>query len=118
MSDDIGNAKIFVAAAVAILAEYPTEVMNRLADPRSGTRVLQDYPSLSAIRKACDELLEPFIRDAERQAARKSHVAGLLRRPPRTAEQQARIDAQIARAKGEIAAAQLSSATSRPEAPA
>lgn len=106
---DVGNAEVYLAGAVAIVAEYPIEVMEKLSDPRTGSRVLKDYPSLISIRHACGVLFEPMEREAERQAARHSHVAGYLPRSPRTPEQQARIDAQVARAKQEIAAAAAAS---------
>lgn len=107
MPDDIGDHKTYLAGAVAIIAEYPREVGEKLSDPRIGTRVMGDFPTLSRLRKACDELYAPLEREAERRAAHTSHIAGALPRPKRTPEQQARIDAQIERAKMEIAAASI-----------
>jgi hypothetical protein len=56
----------------------------------------RDYPTLSDLRRACDELNAPFVREIERRAA---HDNQLLLAPasrlPRTPEQQARIDAQL-----------------------
>jgi hypothetical protein len=104
---DVGDPQVYLTGATAILADYPEEIMEQVADPRAATRVLRDYPSLHDIRLACDRLFAPIEREAERRAAHKSHVAGLLPRPPRTPEQQARIDAQIARAKEAMAAAAL-----------
>ena len=104
---DVPDPRYYLSGAIAILADYPAEVMEKIADPRNGTLVLKDKPSLVAIRRACEQLYEPIERGAERRAAHKSHVAGLLSRPPRTPEQQSRIDAQIARCKQAIAAAAL-----------
>ena len=86
------DRKTYLAGAVAILSDYPPRVIEALADPRTGTRYLGDYPSLRSLREACDRLNEPFERDARRT---RRGVADLPR-PPRTPEQQKRIDAQIA----------------------
>jgi hypothetical protein len=106
---DVHNAEVYLAGAVAIIAEYPREVGERLSDPRVGTQVLGDFPTLSRLRKACEELFAPIEREVERQAAHRSHIAGALPRPKRTPEQQARIDAQVAAAREAIAAARLDS---------
>lgn len=98
---DAGDPKIYLAGAVAIVAEYPTAVMAALADPRSGTRVLKDYPSLSALRRACEALHEPIEREEEHAEAER-RIAGTLAqipRLPRTVEQQAAVDAAVARAR-------------------
>lgn len=92
---DAGDPRVFLAGATSILADYPVEVMEKIADPRTGTEVLKDYPSLHDLRMACDQLFAPIEREMERQEAHRSHVAGVLQRPPRTPEQQARIDAQV-----------------------
>jgi hypothetical protein len=114
MSDDVGNRRLFLAGAVAIVAGYSEEVAEKLSDPRTGTRAIRDYPALSDIRKACDLIFEPINRESERQEAHNSHVAGLLQKPPRTPEQQARIDTQVARARQEIANAQIASGAGPP----
>jgi hypothetical protein len=92
---DAGDAKVYLAGAVGILSDYPPAVMEAIADPRTGTRVLKDYPTLSDLRQACDELHAPFVREAQRRAAHESHLLTPPPRPPRTPEQQARIDAQV-----------------------
>jgi len=90
---DVGESKTYLAGAVAIIAEYPPEVMEKLADPQAGTRVLKDRPSLASIRKACDELFASIIRQRDRQAASESSAALLLNRPKPTLEQRARVAA-------------------------
>lgn len=84
--------------------------MAKLADPISGTKLLPDYPSLRQLRQACEHLHAPILREQERAA---SHAEFLrqraLPRPPRTEDEQARIDAQVARVKREIAQAQIDS---------
>ena len=93
---DAADGRIYLAGAVAILADYPPAVMEAIADPRTGTRVLKDYPMLSDLRRACDELNAPFVREVARHAAHESQlVLAPASRLPRTPEQQARIDAQL-----------------------
>jgi hypothetical protein len=103
MPENMGDPKVYLAGAVAIVAQYRPEVSEMLADPRIGTRVLGDFPTLSRIQRACEELSAPIERECEREAAHLSHIAGLLPRPKRTPEQQANIDAQVARAKTALA---------------
>lgn len=93
---DAGDGRVYLAGAVGILMEYPPAVMEAIADPRTGTRVLKDYPTLSDLRGACDEFNGPFVREAERCAAHDNQLRlEPASRLPRTPEQQARIDAQV-----------------------
>lgn len=91
---DTGDPRVYLAGAAAIIAEYPQEVMDAIADPRTGTRVLKDYPSLRDIRAACEELNAPLEREAERPRSLSPPP-----RRPRTPEQQARVDAQVSDGK-------------------
>jgi hypothetical protein len=93
MMPDTGDAETYLAGAVAIIAEYPRHVGEAFADPRSGTRYLRDYPTLSALRRACDDVYEPMKRDDERASIH--YFPRELPRPPRTPEEQARVDASI-----------------------
>ena len=63
---DVGDQEVYLAGAVAILAEYPSSVIDQIADPRSATLVLRDYPSLFALRNACEKINEPFQRQEDR----------------------------------------------------
>lgn len=105
---DVTDPEIFMTEAISILTMYPEAVMERAVHeiPRR-----TDRPTLRLIKSVCDEVFAPVERQWERDAAHRSHIAGALPRPARTPEQQARIDAQIARAKAEIAAAQLNPTT-------
>jgi hypothetical protein len=53
---DVSDPKIYLAGVVGILADYPSEVMDRLADPRSGSRLLRNFPTIPEIRRACEDL--------------------------------------------------------------
>jgi hypothetical protein len=92
---DTGDAKVYLAGAVGILADYPPAVMRAIADPRTGTRALKDYPTLFDLRRACDELNARFVREADRRAAHESHLLAPPPRQPRTLERQTRIDTQV-----------------------
>lgn len=99
----MGDPRAFIAAAVAILADYPASVVGAavLAIPQRS-----DRPTLKLIRSVCDEIHAPLLREAERRAR---HQSRPLPQPKRTAEQQARIDAQVAAAKQKLAAAMIES---------
>lgn len=100
---DVGDTKVFIAGAVAIFAEYPVEVVEAIADPVRGTRLLKPYPSLFDLRRACELLYEPIERELERRQAHEDFLRGLP--PPRasrTPEQQAAIDAEVAAARHEL----------------
>jgi hypothetical protein len=94
---DVGDPKVYLTGATAIISEYPLAVMSKLADPSTSTRVLKDRPSLLDIRKACDELqrdlqrelIAPKVRDYEQQARMKELPPP---RPKRTAEEQAHVN--------------------------
>jgi hypothetical protein len=89
---DVGDQEVYLAGTAAILDQYPRVVQQQISDPRTGTRYLGDRPTLSQIRKACDELFAPIERQAEREIHR---MLPEPKRPPRSPEQQAKIDAQI-----------------------
>jgi hypothetical protein len=95
---DVGDPEVYLAGVTAILGEYPVEVMNALSDPRMGSRVLKDYPTISQIRQACEVLNEPIAREEERAHYKRLAEETLKQfppRPPRTSKEQQRIDEKI-----------------------
>jgi len=96
---DVGDPETFIAETVAIFLEYPDEVVQKAVRdiPRRS-----DRPTLRLIKAACDELFAPIAREHERPK-----VVPELPRPPRTPEQQARIDKQVTEARRQIAAASV-----------
>ena len=101
---DVGNPKVFIAGITAIFASYPVEVMEAAVDPVKGIPARTDRPTLKLITEVCEEIYDPIRRRAEyedRQRARDSAPA-LLPRPPRSAAQQAVIDAQVASARSAL----------------
>ena len=94
---DVSDPKIYLAGVVGILADYPSEVMDRLADPRSGSRLLRNFPTIPEIRRACEETYAPIRREEERRQVREDARRSLP--PPqrlRTPEEQAKVEAQVA----------------------
>lgn len=63
---DVGDQKVYLAGAVAILADFPLGVIEQIGDPRVATQHMRDFPSLFALRKACEELNEPLERERAR----------------------------------------------------
>lgn len=99
---DVSGPKEFIAATAAIFARYPAEVVALAIDPVRGIPGRIDRPTLAAIKRICDELYEPYERAAENARARES--AQRLRlmfppRPPRSVEEQAAVDRQVAAAR-------------------
>lgn len=90
---DVPDARVYLAGAAAIFDEYPAQVGQILADPRTGTRLLKPYPSLHDLREACDLAYEPIGRAVARERAAASHRLGLA--PPAKPDQ-ARRDEQVA----------------------
>lgn len=63
--DDAVDAEIYAAAMVAVLMEYPIEVVEHVTDPRTGLpRSLKWLPSVAEVAEACDQRQEA-IRKAQ-----------------------------------------------------
>jgi hypothetical protein len=100
---DVGDPRAFLAGTVAIFAEYPAEVMQAAIDPVHGIPSRTDRPTLRLIKAVCDEFYTRVERQEERLRA--SEDAARSREPPRkprTPEQQAAIDAQVAEARQQL----------------
>jgi hypothetical protein len=63
---DVGEGEDFLAAVIGILAEYPIEVMNAVADPVRGLPSRVRRPTLVDVRQACKEVYEPIARQLAR----------------------------------------------------
>lgn len=91
---DVGDAKAFLAFAIALFVRYPPQVQDQAVfeiPQRS------DRPTPKLMRMVLDEINEPFEREAERRRAELSHRLSLpLPRAKRTPEEQARVDAHVA----------------------
>ncbi len=101
---DVADPKEFIAGIVALLAQYPAELISVAVDPAGGIPARLKYlNSLAAIKEVCGELYEPIVRRMTREAALNAPRA--LPRPKRTPEEQARIEAQVAAWRASRAAA-------------
>ena len=64
--DDAVDAEVYAAAMVAVLMEYPIEIVEHVTDPRTGLpRSLKWLPSVAEVAEACDHRLEAIRRHAE-----------------------------------------------------
>jgi hypothetical protein len=91
---DVGDPKAFMASVAAIFSQYPDAVVEAAVGGPRGVATRTDRPTLKFIREVCEEFYAPIQRQAERDA--NASQPKLLPRPPRTAEEQERIDKQVA----------------------
>jgi hypothetical protein len=101
---DVGNPETFIAGITAIFASYPLEVIVLAVDPVKGIPSRTDRPTLKLITDVCEEFYDPIRRRLEYEERERARLAApaLLPRPPRTPEQQAAIDAQVAEARAKF----------------
>lgn len=95
-----GDPQVFCAAVVALMSHYPASVLRAVIDPHSGIpgRRAEKKPWQTEIefyKQVLDELYAPILADRERER-RVEAMKSLAPPPPRTPEEQARIDAQVA----------------------
>src|SRR5262245_15071896 len=63
---DANDPKIYTRAIVAVLSDYPEEVIKRVVDPRTGIPSRQDFmPTIKELKDACDEIYGPMLRMQE-----------------------------------------------------
>ena len=100
-SPQTGDPKAFMAMTVKVFAEYPPDIQMQAVEKIA---VTNSYPTLKFIKDTCDEIWEPIRRKQERE-----HLASERKRalpPPRekrTAEEQARAEAQVAAIRKDFA---------------
>ena len=114
---DVIDPESFIAETISIFSfsGYPETMIERVVReiPRR-----TDRPTLKLIKAVCDEFYAPIEREEERRSADESHRLAITeRRTPRTPEQQARIDAQVARARQQFADAALRNISNDRDAP-
>lgn len=69
---DANDPKIYASAIIAILSEYPEDVIRRVTDPRTGIpRQLKFLPNPAEIAEACDNAV--IFLKAERALARQGY---------------------------------------------
>jgi hypothetical protein len=98
---DVGDPKRFIAATIAIFAEYPAEVMDQFPAAIAQRR---DRPTLPLIRSVCEEVNAPYAREIERKRAWDSHMRSLPppEERPITPEERARRAAHAAEVRAAL----------------
>jgi hypothetical protein len=72
---DANDPDIYVASVAAILADYPTETIRYVTDPRTGIAAnpinpnWTGPPDIADVKRACEKHCGPTRRSAEREAA-------------------------------------------------
>jgi hypothetical protein len=102
---DVGDPEAFIAGTIAILAQYPGDVMLAAIDPANGIPSRTDRPTLRLIKQVCEEYWEPIERGEERALyARRARESAAAAPPlkPRSAEEQAAVDARVAAVRAEL----------------
>lgn len=99
---DVNDPASFVTALIAIFAGYSEEMMAKAA---CAIPMRSDRPTLRLATAVLDELDEPYRRARERAAAAESAQRLAKLCPPRaqrTPEEQAAVDAQVARVRQKL----------------
>jgi hypothetical protein len=89
---DVSDPKVFIAGIVAILAEYPAQFYPVVVSPTGIPKRIKYLRNLAEIDEVCQELYAPILRSLERE---KIAAQPKLLPRRRTAEEQARVDAQV-----------------------
>lgn len=70
------DPKVYVAAAIRVLSEYPVETQRYVTDPGSGLPSKVNWlPTVKEIRDACEDHYGPQRRAMEREAAERRQFA-------------------------------------------
>jgi hypothetical protein len=99
---DVNDPESFIAGIGAVLAQYPPELIAVAVDATGIPLKLKTLRNLAEIDEVCQALYEPIERRIWRE--RIASAPGALPRPPRSLEEQARIDAQVEAARKQIGA--------------
>jgi hypothetical protein len=90
---DVSEPKVFIAGIVNVLAQYPAELHEVVVSPTGIPSRIKDLRNIFEINQVCRELYEPIARRITREAL-ENQPRQITKQ--RTAEEQARIDAQVA----------------------
>lgn len=65
---EANDPEVYARSVVAVLAEYPVDVIHAVCDPRYGiASKLKWLPTIAELKEACEVAMAPFYREAERQ---------------------------------------------------
>lgn len=63
---DANDPEIYTQAVVAVLSDYPDDVITRVVDPRKGLPSRQQFlPTVAEVKAACEEIYQPIRRRME-----------------------------------------------------
>ncbi len=100
-SGEANDPEVYTAAVVAVLADYPEEVVRQVCDPRNGLpSKLKWLPALSEIKEACHVLTATWADEWKRRSLRQLAE----REGPLTAAELKRREEVVEAAKVELAA--------------
>lgn len=100
---DVNEPEAFIAAIVAIFANYPPAVMASAIDPVRGIPSRADRPTLKLVKAVCEEIYGPMVEAQQRaDGVRQARLAIGPPRRKRTPEEQARADALADAARAEF----------------
>lgn len=73
---DATDPEVYAGAVIAVLADYPDDVIERVVDPRSGIPSRMNWlPTIAEIKTACEDLYGHRRRMAEWDARAKAQIA-------------------------------------------
>ena len=94
--DDAIDPEMYGDALIAVLSDYPPEVVAAVADPRRGLPASSKFlPAISEVKEACEREMAPVYRERRREAERQERQK-MLESPPR--------DPAVARRLADLAA--------------
>lgn len=74
---EANDPEVYTAAVIAILSDYPEDVMRSVVDPRVGLPSRTQWlPIPAEVKQACEDLHGPMRREAERDAAARRQLDG------------------------------------------
>lgn len=104
---DVTDPEAFIAGIGAVLAKYPPELIAAAVAHDGVPMRIKTLRSLAELEQACSDLYEPIARRMTREAITRQKLR--IARQPRSPEQQAQIDEQVARVREHFGLADRSS---------
>lgn len=97
---EAGDPEIYTTAVIAVLMRYPDSVVMAVTEPATGLpSKLKWLPAIAEIREACDEAMEPILRERQRrrdlEAQRQLRLAGPTEPRPTLEEIEAKLGRKL-----------------------
>lgn len=94
---DVTDPEAFIAGIGAVLSKYPPELIAAAVAHDGVPMRIKNLRSLAELEQACSDLYDPIARRLARESIARQTLR--ITRQPRSAEQQAAIDEQVARVR-------------------